>query len=65
MMAQYEVTWFEGNCNDEQTKQSIIQNTLDALEAGGPSFIGVGFKESQDGKLTKDDFEVFCGPKVN
>lgn len=63
-IAKYEFTWFEGNCNDEQTKKAIIQNTLEALEAGGPSIFGAGFKESQDGKLTQDDFEVFCGPKV-
>ena len=63
-IAQYEFTWYEGNCNDEQTKEQIIQNTIDALNSGGPSFVGQGFKATQDKTLTKDDFQVFCGPKV-
>lgn len=63
-IAQYEFTWYEGNCNDEQTQKTIIQNTIDALDAGGPSFVGQGFKADQDGKLTVDDFVVFCGAKV-
>lgn len=60
----FDVLWFDGDCNDEHTKQSIIQTTLDALNNGGPSFTGQGWKDSQDKPLTVDDFEVFCGPKV-
>ncbi|KAF6034295.1 SVEP1 [Bugula neritina] len=59
----FDVLWFDGDCNDEHTKQSIIQTTLDALNNGGPSFTGQGWKDSQDKPLTVDDFEVFCGPK--
>ena len=61
----YEFTWYEGNCQDEQTKDQIIGNTLAAIRNGGPSVLGLGFQASQNRALVKDDFEVFCGPKVS
>ena len=62
---QYEFTWYEGNCQDEATKDQIIKMTINALQNGGPSVVGQGFQASQGRPLTADDFEVFCGPKVS
>ena len=62
--AEYEFTWYEGNCNDEQTQQQIIQNTIDAINSGANGVLGTIFSKSQNITLTTDHFEVFCGPKV-
>ena len=63
-IAQYEFTWYEGNCNDEQTKEQIIQNTIDAINSGANGILGSIFSDSQNIKLNSDHFQVFCGAKV-
>ena len=63
-LAEYEFTWYEGNCNDEQTKEQIIQNTIDAINSGANRILGSIFSDSQNIKLNSDHFQVFCGAKV-
>ena len=62
---QYEFTWYDGNCQDEATKEQIIKMTVNALQNGGPSILGLGFQAHIGLPLKADDFEVFCGPKVS
>ncbi|XP_067944230.1 sushi, von Willebrand factor type A, EGF and pentraxin domain-containing protein 1-like isoform X2 [Watersipora subatra] len=59
----FEFSWFLGDCEDESTKQQIIQNMLSALHNNKASYAAQAFQSSFGRDLTADDFEVFCGAK--
>ena len=63
-LAEYEFTWYKGNCNDEQTQQQIIKNTIDAINSGANGILGSIISVGQNIKLNSDHFKVFCGAKV-
>lgn len=54
---------FRGDCDLEETKERIVNQTLMSLSDPHSKYRGHVIKASED--LIADDFMVYCGQKVN
>ena len=54
--------WYDGNCEDDHTEQTIVKNTINNLNS---SYIGRMIIEKWNKTPTREDFQIFCGSRVS